>query len=159
MAILITHAVKLYDGFAPTDGVVTINDDNTFVLAQLDATGQPGAPEMNVPLGSLVVRGRATRLTFSANGVRRSAEFSIVSQLARNYGGWAGDMGQAAGVIAGGVLAANSGVGPFVAALRKGGASVKYLSYGQRLARNIAIGVGFLVVLFGFFAIVAAFQH
>ena len=159
MTPIITHAVKLYDGFPPGNGVVTINDDSTFVLNKVDDAGQPVSTLMSTPLSGLSVRGRATRLTFSADNVRKSVEFSLGSELARNYGGWAGDMGQAAGVIAGGVLANKSGVKPFVDALRAHGASVRYLSYAQRFWRNVAIGVGFLVVLFGFFAIAGALQH
>ena len=64
-----------------------------------------------------------------------------------------------AGDIAGGVLAGNSGVTSVVAALRKGGATVKYLTYWQRRALNWAIALGFIVVIILIIAVAALAQR
>ncbi len=140
MTATLTNPVKLYDGFPPGSGLITINDDNTFVLSKLDpSTKQPIATIINTPMSQLAVRGRATRLTFTAGGVRRSVDFSLTSEFIGSEG--------LIGDIAGGVLAGKSGVKPVVEALRKGGAQVRYLTYWQRRALIWAIALGFVVVI------------
>ena len=61
--------------------------------------------------------------------------------------------------IAGGVMANKSGVSDVMAALRKGGAQVKYLTYVQRILRNWLIAICFIVVIFGIIALAAIAQR
>ena len=153
MTAVLTHVVKLFDGFPPGTGMITINDDNSFELTKVDpSTNQPISTVISTPLSGLLVRGRATRLTFSAGTVRRSVDFSLTSELVQGGFGIAGD-------IAGGVLAGNSGVTNVVAALRKGGATVKYLTYWQRRALNWAIALGIIVVIILIIAVAALAQR
>jgi hypothetical protein len=149
---VVTQTVKLFDGFPPGTGLITVNDDNTFVLAKIDpATNQPISTVISTPLSGLLARGSGTRLTFTAGTVKRSVDFSLASELIKNDFGIAGD-------IAGGVLAGKSGIGPVVAALRKGGATVKYLTYWQRRALNWAIALGFIIVII-LIIVIAAFAQ
>ena len=140
MTAILTHNVKLYDGFPPGTGTITIGDDNSFTLTKIDtATNQPVATLISTPLSGLLVRGHATRLRFTAGAVRKMVDFSLTSELVSNYG--------LAGDIAGGVLAGKSGVKQVVDALRKGGATVKYMTYWQRRALIWAIALGFVIVV------------
>jgi hypothetical protein len=153
VSAILTHPVKLYDGFPPGAGMITINDDNTFQLTKVDpSTNQPISTVISTPLSGLLVRGRATRLTFTAGGVKRSVDFSLASELVQNELGLAGD-------IAGGVLAGKSGVKDVVAALRKGGATVKYLTYWQRRALNWAIALGIFVIVIVVIGLAVISQH
>ena len=153
MTAVLTHVVKLFDGFPPGTGMITINDDNSFSLTKVDpSTNQLISTVISTPLSGLLVRGRGTRLTFSAGTMRRSVDFSLTSELIKNDFGIAGD-------IAGGVLAGKSGVTDVVAALRKCGATVKYLTYWQRRALNWAIALGFIIVIILIIAVAALAQH
>ena len=141
MTALLTRNVKLYDEFPPGTGTITINDDNTFVLTKIDpTTNQPISTIYNTPMSQLQVRGSATALRFLAGGIRKRVDFSLGSEFARNELGFAGE-------IAGGVLAGRSGVKDVVAALRKGGADVHYLSYWGRIAITWAIAIVFIIVV------------
>jgi hypothetical protein len=153
MTALLTRNVKLYDGFPPGTGTITINDDNTFVLAKIDAsTNQPTATLISAPINTLAVRGRGTMVRFRTGTITKAVDFSLGSELIRGEMGIAGD-------IAGGVLAGKSGVTDVIAALRKGGATVKYLSYWQRTGRNWLIALGFIIVIFGIIAIAVVAQR
>jgi hypothetical protein len=150
---VVTQTVKLFDGFPPGTGLITVNDDHTFVLEKVDpSTNQPISTVISTPLSGLLARGSGTRLTFTAGTVKRSVDFSLASEFIRNDFGIAGD-------IAGGVLAGKSGIGSVVAALRNGGATVKYLTYWQRRALNWAIALGFIVVIILIIALVAVAQR
>ena len=141
MTALLTRNVKLYDGFPPGTGTITINDDNTFVLTKIDpSTNQPISTIFNTPMNQLQVRGRGTALRFAVGAIRKRVDFSLGSELIRNDFGIAGE-------IAGGVMAGKSGVKDVVSALRKGGADVRYLSYWQRIALTWAIAIGFIIVI------------
>jgi len=150
---LLTNTVKLYDGFPPGTGVITINDDNTFVLTKVDpSTNQPTATLISSPINALTARGRGTMVRFRTGTVTKAVDFSLGSELVRGEFGIAGD-------IAGGVLAGKSGVTDVIAALRKGGATVKYLTYWQRIGRNWLIAIGFIVVIVVIIALVALAQR
>jgi hypothetical protein len=149
---ILTHNVKLYDGFPPGTGTITIGDDNSFTLTKIDtATNQPVATLISTPMSGLLVRGSATRLRFTAGTVRKVVDFSLTSELVRNYG--------IAGDIAGGVLAGKSGVKPVVSALRKGGANVRYLTYWQRRALIGGIAIVFVIVVIGIIFLAALAQR
>jgi hypothetical protein len=145
----LTRTVKMYDGFPPGTGVITINDDNTFVLTKVDpATNQPISTIINTPINQLAVRGRGTMVRFRTAMATKAVEFSLGSEFVRGDFGIAGD-------VAGGMLAGNSGVKEVIAALRRGGAEVKYLTYWQRIGRNWLIAIGFIVVIIVIIALIA----
>jgi hypothetical protein len=138
---ILAQTVKLYDGFPPGTGIITIGDDNSFLLTKVDpATNQPIATLITSPINGLTVRGRGTMVRFRTATTTKAVDFSLGSELIRNDFGIAGD-------IAGGVLAGKSGVKPVIDALRKGGATVRYLTYWQRRALNWAIALGFFVII------------
>jgi hypothetical protein len=150
---VVTQTVKLFDGFPPGTGLITVNDDNTFVLSKVDpATNQPISTVITTPLSGLLARGSGTRLTFTAGTVKRSVDFSLASEFVKNDFGIVGD-------IAGGVLAGKSGIKNVVDALRKGGATVKYLTYWQRRALNWAIALGIFVVVIIIVVLAVLAQH
>lgn len=153
MTATLTRNVKLYDGFPPGTGTITINDDNTFVLTKIDpSTNQPIATIYNTPMSGMRVRGSATRLRFLAGGIRKSVDFSLGSEFVRNEFGLAGE-------IAGGVMASRSGVGDVVKALRKGGADVRYLGYAQRILLIWGITILFIAVVIGIIVLAALGQQ
>lgn len=153
MTAILTHTVKLYDGFPPGTGVITIGDDNSFVLTKVDpSTNQPIRTDISVPMNQLAVRGRGTMVRFRTGTITKNVDFSLKSELVRNDLGLAGE-------IAGGVFASKSGVTDVIAALRKGGAQVSYLSYVQRILRNWLIAICFIVVIVGVIALAAVAQH
>jgi hypothetical protein len=150
---ILTHTVKMLDGFPPGTGVITINDDNTFVLTKVDpSTNQAIRTDISTPMSQLAVRGRGTFVRFRTASVTKNVDFSLSSELIRNDFGIAGE-------IAGGVMANKSGVGEVMAALRKGGAQVKYLTYVQRILRNWLIAICFIVVIVGVIALAALAQR
>lgn len=153
MTALLTHNVKLYDGFPPGTGTITINDDNTFVLTKIDpSTNQPIATIFNTPMNQLRARGRGTALTFTVGTQRKRVDFSLGSELIRNDFGLAGE-------IAGGVMANKSGIKDVVAALRKGGADVRFITYVQRILITWGIAIAFIVVIVAIIAGVALTQR
>jgi hypothetical protein len=148
-----THTVKLYDGFPPGTGVITINDDNTFVLQKIDpATGTPIATIFNTPINQLTVRGSASAMRFTAGNVTKRVDFSLASELIRNRGGLVGE-------IAGGALVSKSGVADVAKALRAGGAQVRYWSYWKRIGVIWLIVIGFFVVIIGAIVLAALVQR
>jgi hypothetical protein len=150
---ILTHNVKLYDGFPPGTGTITIGDDNSFTLTKIDtSTNQPMATLISTPLSGLQVRGRGTALRFRTTSdtgtITKRVDFSLGSELVRNELGLAGE-------IAGGVMANKSGVKDVVAALRKGGADVRYITYVQRILITWAIAIGFIIVIVAIIAGIA----
>jgi ammonia channel protein AmtB len=149
---MLTQNVRLYDGFPPGSGVIQINDDDTFVLTKLSsAVGGAGQVIFTAPLREVAARGSGSTVTFTVGSVRKRVDFSLGSQAVRDFGGLAGE-------IAGGVMVSRSGVAQVIAALRKGGASVRYRSYIQRLLLIWAIAIGFVVVIIVIIAIAALTQ-
>jgi hypothetical protein len=148
-----THTVKLYDGFPPGTGVITINDDNTFVLQKIDpTTGAPLATIFNTPINQMNVRGSASAMRFRVGAVTKRVDFSLGSELVRGFGGLAGE-------IAGGVMVGKSGVADVAKALRAGGAQVRYWSYWRRIGMIWLIVIGFFVVFFGIIFLAALGSH
>jgi hypothetical protein len=141
MTAILSHNVKLYDGFPPGTGTITIGDDNSFTLTKIDtATNQPIATLISTPMNQLQVRGRGTALRFRAGTITKRVDFSLGSELVRNELGLAGE-------IAGGVMASKSGIKDVVAALRKGGADVRYITYLQRILITWGIAIAFIIVI------------
>jgi hypothetical protein len=150
---MLTQNVKLYDGFPPGSGLIQIGDDNTFTLTKLNsAVGGAGQVIFNAPVNQVAARGSASAITFTVGGMRKRVDFSLGSEAVRDFGGLAGE-------IAGGVMVSRSGVKQVVDALRKGGASVRYLSYIQRILRIWAIVIGFFVVIIVIIALAALAQR
>jgi hypothetical protein len=91
MTALLTQNVKLYDGFPPGTGTITINDDDSFVLTKIDSsTNQPISTIYNTPMSQLQVRGRGTALRFLAGGIRkRGADVRYLSYWQRIALTWA----------------------------------------------------------------------
>ena len=140
---VITRTVQLYAGatmFSATPAAIDIDEEKkTFALSTIDAQGNRLETVFSAPLSEVVARGQATRLRFTVNGVRRWVDFSIGASMVQGFG--------IAGEIAGGVMNNNSGVNQVVAALRAGGAQVRYWSYWKRLGVTAAIVVGLLIVI------------
>lgn len=137
---VLTFPVQLFDGFtvfSATSGAVDIDDDNqTFVLSKTDASGNRIETVFNTPINQVTARGSATRVRLVVNGVRKMIDFSLAGSMVQGFG--------IVGEIAGGVLNSRSGVAKAIAALRHGGANVRYLGYGAR----IAITWGIVLVVF-----------
>ncbi|HEX4059317.1 MAG TPA: hypothetical protein VHX87_13495 [Galbitalea sp.] len=153
MTAILSRNVKLFDGFPPGTGTIAIGDDNSFTLTKIDtSTNQPIATLMSTPINQLQVRGSATALRLVAGGIRKRVNFSLGSEFVRGELGLVGD-------IAGGVMAKKSGVKDVVAALRKGGADVRYLSYWQRILLIWGIVIVFIIVIIGIIALAALAQH
>lgn len=140
---VLTQTVQLFAGatmFSATPAVIEIDDERrTFTLSTIDAQGNRTATVFNSPISEVVVRGQSTRLRFLINGVRRWVDFSIGSSMVQGLG--------IAGEIAGGVMNKKSGVNEVVAALRAGGAQVRYWSYWKRIGITWAIALGVVVVI------------
>ena len=141
---VITQTVQLYAGatlFSATPAVIDIDEERkSFELSTIDAQGNRTATVFSAPISEVVVRGQATRLRFLVNGVRRWVDFSIGASMVQGFG--------IAGEIAGGVMNRNSGVTHVVAALKAGGAQVRYWSYWKRIGVMWAIVGGFLILIF-----------
>lgn len=153
MTAILSKNVKLFDGFPPGTGTITIGDDNSFSLTKIDtATNQPVATLISTPMNALQVRGRGTMLRFRTGTITKRVDFSLGSEMIR------GELG-IAGEIAGGVMAKKSGVQDVVAALRKGGADVRYLSYVQRILLTWGIALAFIIVIIAIIAGVALTQR
>ena len=140
---VITQPVQLYAGatmFSATSAVIDIDEEKkTFVLSTIDPQGNRLESVFNAPISEVVVRGQATRLRFTVNNVRKWVDFSIGASMVQGFG--------LAGEIAGGVMNKNSGVNQVVAALRAGGAQVRYWSYWKRIGVTWAIAGGFVVLI------------
>ena len=140
---VITHPVQLYAGatmFSATSAVIDIDEERkTFTLSTLDPQGNRVDAVFDAPISEVAVRGQATRLRFTVNGVSKWVDFSIGASMVQGFG--------LAGEIAGGVMNKNSGVTQVVASLRAGGAQVRYWSYWKRIGVTWAIVGGFLVVI------------
>jgi hypothetical protein len=150
---ILTRNVKLYDGFPPGTGTITIGDDNSFTLTKIDtATNQPMSTIFNTPINAIVARGQGTALRLRVGTVTKRVDFSLTSELVRGFGGIAGD-------VAGGVLANKSGIKDVVSALRKGGAQVRYLGYWQRIFLIWGIAIAFIIVIIAIIGLAALSQH
>jgi hypothetical protein len=126
--------------FSATPAAIDIDEERkTFTLSTIDAQGNRLETVFSAPLGEVVVRGQATRLRFTVGGVRKWVDFSVGASMVQGFG--------IAGEIAGGVMNKNSGVNQVVAALKAGGAQVRYWSYWKRIGVTWAIVVGLLVVI------------
>jgi hypothetical protein len=140
---VITHTVQLYAGatmFSATPAAIDIDEERkTFTLSTIDAQGNRIDKVFDAPLSEVEVRGQATRLRFNVGGVRRWVDFSIGASMVQGFG--------IAGEIAGGVMNKSSGVNQVVAALRAGGAQVRYWSYWKRIGVTWAIVGGLLIVI------------
>lgn len=153
MTAILTKNVKLFDGFPPGTGTVTIGDDNSFTLTKIDtATNQPVATLISAPMNQLQVRGRGTMLRFRTGTITKRVDFSLGSEFVR------GELG-IAGEIAGGVMANKSGVKDVVAALRKGGADVRFITYVQRILITWGIAIAFIIVIVAIIAGIALTQR
>ena len=148
---VITQPVQLYAGasmFSATSAVIDIDEERkTFTLSTLDPQGNRVDTVFNAPMSEIVVRGQATRLRFLVNGVRKWVDFSIGASMVQGFG--------LAGEIAGGVMNKSSGVNQVVAALRAGGAEVRYWSYWKRIGVTWAIAGGLVVVIIVIIAVSA----
>jgi hypothetical protein len=150
---ILSRNVKLFDGFPPGTGTITIGDDNSFTLTKIDpSTNQPVATLISSPINQLQVRGRGTAVRFRTGTLTKRVDFSLGSEFVRGELGLVGD-------IAGGVMANKSGVKDVIAALRKGGADVRYLTYWQRIFIIWGIVIVFFIVLIGIIALAALGQH
>lgn len=153
MTAILSRNVKLFDGFPPGTGTITIGDDNSFTLTKIDpSTNQPVATLISSPINQLQVRGRGTAVRFRTGTLTKRVDFSLGSEFVRGELGLVGD-------IAGGVMANKSGVKDVIAALRKGGADVRYLTYWQRIFIIWGIVIVFFIVLIGIIALAALGQH
>lgn len=124
---------------APQPAVIDLLDGNRFVLSLVDPnTGAPVQTVIDSPVAGLRVRGRMASLSVTANGVSAMIEFSSGSRTAMMFGG--------IGVIVGMQLAATSGIGEWVAALRAGGADVRFMSWQRTLQISIALVVVLVAV-------------
>ena len=140
---VITQPVQLFAGvtmFSATSAVIDIDEERkTFTLSTLDPQGNRVQTIFDAPISEVVARGQATRLRFLVNGVRKWVDFSIGASMVQGFG--------IAGEIAGGVMNRSSGVNQVVAALRAGGAQVRYWSYWKRIGVTWAIAGGFIVII------------
>lgn len=152
---VITKTVQLYDGYtllSATSGVIDVDEDRqVFMLSKIDGAGNRIETVLNAPINQVVVRGQATRLRFLVGGVRKMVDFSLGSTLVQGFG--------LAGEIEGGAMNSKSGVNQVVAALRAGGAQVRYWSYWKRIGVIWLIVIGFFVVIFGVIALAALAQR
>ena len=148
---VLTKPVQLYAGatmFSATSAAIDIDDERkTFTLSTLDPQGNRIETVFNAPITEVVVKGQGTRLRFLVNGVRRWVDFSIGSSMVQGFG--------LAGEIAGGVMNRNSGVNEVIAALRAGGADVRYWSYWKRIGVIWGIAGGLVVVMVVIIAVAA----
>ena len=140
---VITQSVQLYAGatmFSAMPAVIDIDEERkTFTLSTLDSQGNRVQTIFDAPISEVVARGQATRLRFLINGVRKWVDFSIGASMVQGFG--------IAGELAGGVMNRGSGVNQVVAALRAGGAQVRYWSYWKRIGVMWAIAGGFIVII------------
>jgi hypothetical protein len=140
---VLSQPVQFFGGvsiLSATSAVIDIDDElKTFQLHTVDAQGNRVEQIFNAPLGEVVARGSGTRIRFTINGVRKWVDFSLGANIVRSFG--------IAGEIAGGVMNKNSGVAAVIAALKAGGAQVRYMTYWRRLGIIWAIAGG-IVVLF-----------
>jgi hypothetical protein len=139
---VLSQPVQYFGGvsiLSATSAVIDIDDERkTFQLSTIDAQGNRVEKIFDVPLSEVAVRGSGTRVRLTINGVRKWIDFSLGSSMMRGFG--------IAGEIAGGVLNKNSGVQAVIAALKAGGAQVRYMTYWRRLGMIWAIAGGIVVV-------------
>jgi hypothetical protein len=151
--VVLTQNLDVYDGvstFSARPAVMEINDDNTFTLAKVDpATNSKTEPIFtNVPVSQLVVKGSGSSLKFTHNGVTKRVDFSVASRAVGAVGGIIGMAVQSS-------MVGKSGIVYWVDALRKNGASVKYMSQGKIMGLGLGIGFG-IVVLVVIIVVIAA---
>jgi hypothetical protein len=152
--VVLTQNLDVYDGvstFSARAAVMEINDDNTFTLAKVDrATNAKIEPIFtNVPLSQLIVKGSGSSLKFSHAGVTKRVDFSVASRAVGAVGGVIGMAVQSS-------MVNKSGITYWVDALRKNGASVKYMSQGKIMGLGLAIGFGIVIVVVVIVVIAAA---
>jgi len=148
---VLTVPVQYYAGptiLSATSAVIDIDQEhNTFVLSTIDGQGNRIQQLLSSPINEVVAKGSGTRVRFNMNGTRKWVDFSMGASMIMMAG--------IAGQIAGGVMNKNSGVAEVVAALRAGGANVRYWSYWKRFGLALAIA-GAIVVVFIVISIVAS---
>jgi hypothetical protein len=146
MPTVLSTAVDTFDGvtqFSARAAVIELDDNNTFTLTKIDR--QTGVPVEvvfdHIPVGQLTVRGSSSTPVFLYNGVKKRVDFSFGSRAAMGFG--------AVGMIVAGSLLKKSGVNEWMAALKAGGATVKYRSFGKTLRLAFIIAGALVVVIVG----------
>lgn len=147
--ILVNH-VDVFDGvsqFSARPAVVELYEDR-FVLVKVDpATGAKTETIFDTPLAGLSVRGSSAMLVFAVDGVRKRVDFSFGTRAAVALG--------VGGLAVGGALAAKSGVGAWVDALKAKGVPIRFRSYGKTIGLGVGIALGIVVILVAVVVVVA----
>jgi hypothetical protein len=148
---VLSQPVQYYAGasvFSAVSAVIDIDDERrTFQLSTIDAQGNRVETIFSSPLSEVVAKGSGTRVRFTIDGRRKWIDFSMGASMVQGFG--------IAGQIAGGIMNRNSGVTQVVAALKAGGANVRYWSYAKRVGVIWAIALG-IVALFIIIGVLAA---
>jgi hypothetical protein len=142
---ILIPVVKLKDG----PGYIELSQSNEFSLGVRDpATNACSAPIILLPVNQLTVRGDRSMLTFDANGIRKTVDFSLASRTVGWVGGIGGAIGQAA-------VLKRTDIDSWITALRELGVTVKYRSV-RRYYLTWSLGAFlFLVAIVVGFAILA----
>ena len=144
MALVLSRFVTVFDGisqFSARSAVIELHDDDTFVLAKVDAaTGAQTEVIFNTPLRDLTVGGSMATLTFKVGGVKKRVDFSFGSRVV-------GALGGVIGMAAQGNMIKNSGIMQWVDTFKMRGTRVRYLGMGKIVLWTLVGVIGVFVII------------